>query len=104
MDTAYLSAWAAVVAAFAALVGILLTAWIARRTMIAPMRLEWITTLRVHITELSAEATIINRDFNFRNVDKLPEDVRKNLLLQEHRIRLLLNPEEKAHQHLLASV
>src|SRR5437867_10604738 len=68
------------------------------------MRLEWITTLREHVTELTAEATRINREYNILGKDKLEQDVRKSLVLLDHRIRLLLNPDEKTHQELLKSV
>ncbi len=104
VQPATISAWAALVSAVVALITVSVSLRRARRQIIAPMRLEWITTLRQHIAEFTAEATKVNRDYNFLGTDKLDDNLRKNILLLEHRIRLLLNPDEPAHRELLKAL
>jgi hypothetical protein len=97
-----------IVAAFAVFVGPLISMRIARRQVIssvqvankqiiAPMRQAWINSLR----DLLAELTSSTRHFFFRpGVKDQTGEAYRRLELLEHKVQLMLNPNEEDHRKL----
>jgi len=72
---------------------------VANKQIVAPMRQAWINSLRDLLSEISSSAL---HYYVAGFEDRTDEEYRK-LTLLEHKITLMMNPEENDHKELLAN-
>ena len=95
------------VALIAVLLGPLLSSWIARRQLVAPIRQKWIDELRDLITEFLSTAQMIvvfNKTNGILNEENVEKESYMKLFSIERKLTLMLNPSEDLHNELLMSV
>ncbi|MBI5041444.1 MAG: hypothetical protein HZB57_09715 [Gammaproteobacteria bacterium] len=99
-----ISPFLAVLVAFVAVfLGPILSAWIARRQIVAPIRQTWIDELRNLITDFLSTAQMIAvvNENGLLNENELDKETYKKMLSIERKLTLMLNPNEKLHNKLM---
>ena len=99
-----ISPFLAVLVAFVAVfLGPILSAWVARRQIVAPIRQKWIDELRDLITEFlsTAQMIVVANDSGILNEDELDKETYKKMLSIERKLTLMLNPNEQLHNNLM---
>lgn len=95
------------VALVAVVLGPFLSAWVARRQIVAPIRQKWIDELRDLITEFLSTAqmlVVVNDSNGILNEDDIDKETYKNMLSIERKLTLMLNPNESLHNELMVHI
>ena len=102
--TPFLSVLVALIAVF---LGPFLSAWVARRQIVAPIRQKWIDELRKLITEFLSTAqmlAVVNESNGILNEDDIDKETYKKMLSIERKLTLMLNPNETLHNELMKHI
>ncbi len=94
---------AVLVALIAVFLGPLLSAWVVRRQIVAPIRQKWIDELRNLITDFlsTAQMIVVVNDNGILNEDQLDKETYRKMLSIERKLTLMLNPNEQLHNKLM---
>lgn len=95
------------VALAAVILGPFLSAWVARRQIVAPIRQKWIDELRDLITEFLSTAqmlVLVTETNGILNQDDFDKETYKAMLSIERKLTLMLNPNETLHNNLIKYV
>jgi hypothetical protein len=101
-----ISLLALLVSLAALIIGPMVTIKIARRQIVSPIRQKWIDDIRELISEYLSECqklVILSKD-GILNDDNIDEVKFARLLFIEQKLRLMLNPNENHHIHLIAVI
>ena len=102
--TPFLSVLVALIAVF---LGPLLSAWVARRQIVAPIRQKWIDELRNLITEFLSTAqmlVVVEETNGILNKEDIDTETYKKMLSIERKLTLMLNPNESLHNELMEDI
>jgi len=95
------------IALVAVFLGPFLSAWVARRQIVVPIRQQWIDELRNLVTEFlsTSQMLIVSEEANgILNNEDLDKDTYKKMLFIERKLTLMLNPNEDLHNELMEHV
>ncbi len=102
--TPFLSVLVALIAVF---LGPFLSAWVARRQIVAPIRQKWIDELRDLITEFLSTArmlVVVEETNGILNKEDIDKETYKKMLSIERKLTLMLNPNETLHNDLMEHI
>ena len=95
------------VALVALVVGPIVTLRVAKRQIVSPIRQKWIDELRQLMSEYLSEcqgAIVFDEGKGLLNVDNADKEIFLRLLFLEHKLGLMLNPQETDHVQLTSTI